>query len=156
VLGLYYISTSLLPHIWPYLTAPVLLIPFFAVYSLRDKTIFPYLLAFSIGVLADAYTANGIYINTIIFILIVALGKVVFTNLTNYGLERTSYLLSVVGSLLIYIFDFGIIVSNLANLNLYMIIGLNIFTNTVVVFIWYRFGQKYLDYVEKTTSERFR
>ncbi len=151
-----FLNISIFPHIWIYLTVPTLMVSFLAVYSLRDRTIFPYFLSFFIGLIYDSASTNNIPIFTITFIGIVIVGKLIFSNLTNYGLERTSYFLVVLAELSLAALSFETISASYQSLALYLILGLNMSMNLLLVFFWYRFGATYLDFVEKTTAERFR
>ncbi len=154
--ALYWLNISFLPHFWPYFSVPVLFLTFLSIYALRDKTIFPYILSFIFGLIYDGASIGLFPKFTVIFLTVTVVGKLIFVNLTNYGLERTSYLLYLIGTILLWLSTYDILVVNLNRFATYASQGVNLALGLFVIFLSYRFGEKYFDYVEKTTSERFR
>lgn len=156
VLGLYIINVSLLPHILISLSQIVLVLPFISLYSLRDKSIFPYILAVFAGLLYDGATVSAFPIFAVTFLLIVLAGKNIFSKITSYGVERTSLLLTVIGFFAIILSDWERLLTSYTNINLYLAVGTSFVVIIFIHFILFRVLQRYFDFVEKTTSERFR
>jgi len=156
VLGLYILNISFLPHILISLSQIVLILPFISLYSLRDKSIFPYILAVFAGLLYDGATVSVFPIFAVTFLLIVLAGKNIFSKITSYGVERTSLLLTAIGFFVLVLSDWERLLLSYTNLHLYFALGMSFIAIMVIHFVLFRIFQRYFDWVEKTTSERFR
>lgn len=156
VLGLYILNVSLLPHVSITLSQIVLVLPFISLYSLRDKSIFPYILAVFAGLLYDGATVSVFPIFAVTFLLIVLVGKNIFSKITSYGVERTSLLLTVIGFFAIVLSGWERLLTSYTNIHLYLSVGVSFIAIVVIHFVLFRVFQRYFDFVEKTTSERFR
>ncbi len=154
--GISVVNVSLLPHFWMPIAQIVFVLPFLSIYSLKDKTIFSYLLAVTLGVYYDTLTASSFPVFSVTFLLVTMVGKSFFSKITSYGVERTGWLLTLMGYGLILFSDWQRIGANLTHSGLY----LQLATNLLFLFVWqlvlYRALTPYFDWVEKFTSERFR
>ena len=151
-----YLDLSFLPHLLPWYATPILIVPFLAILSIKDATIFPIILAFIIGFVYDASSLGGLPIFTVSLVLMVLLSKILFSRLSNYGIMRTSLLLSSIALAIIYASSYQLILSNFSNYNVYINIAISAAITLIFCAVIYLILRKYFDWIEKTTSERFR
>jgi len=147
---------SFLPHFWPYLTTPILVLPYLAIISIKDKTIYPYFLALLAGLIYDSATRLTLPLYTLLFISIILFSKFLFSKLTSYSVNRAIYILVLVGYIISIFFSYDVIISSYQNVSLYILLIINILAVFTESFLLLRFGGKYFDWIEKETRERFR
>jgi hypothetical protein len=152
----YLINVSLTPHFGLSLSHIILVLPFISLYSLRDKTIFPYILSAIVGILYDGSAVSGFPVFSVTFILITLIGKNVFSKITSYGVERTGLYLTVIGYFLILFSDWGRLIANYSDITLYVDIVISLALLVVIQIMLFRVFKNYFEWVEKTTTERYR
>ncbi len=150
------LNVSLLPHFWPFSSQITFVLPFLAIYSLKDKTIFPYLLAVVLGLFYDSLTVASFPFFSVAFLIMTMIGKNFFSKITSYGVERTGWLLTLIGYLIILVSGWERVAVSYTNISLYTGVALNLVSLFVFQLLIFRLLVKYFDWVEKTTSERFR
>ena len=156
-LGLYFVELSLLPHFSPWLTVPFMMLPFLALLSARDRTIFPILLGGAVGLMMDATTLSHIPVFAIAFISVTAISKVFFAQFISYGESRASLLLTLLGLVIIYGFEIPTQLATFTWSIGWLIPILFNIALTFIVLVFMIFGfRKYFDWVEKTTEGRYR
>jgi hypothetical protein len=154
---LYFFELSLFPHFSPWLTIPFLLLPFFSILSVKDRTIFPIILAAIFGFLMDASVLSNFPIFVIAFVAITAISKLFFARFVSYGEMRATLLLTLFGLLIIYGFELPLSVTTLSWSFSWLIpIIFNFLLTYLVLAIMFLGFGKYFDWVEKSTEERFR
>ncbi len=154
---LYFIELSLFPHFSPWLVVPFLLLPFIAILSVKDRTVFPIILGASMGLLLDANTLGQMPIFTISFLLFTTVSKLFFLRFVSYGELRASVALTFIGLTSIYIAE---IVTQISTFKWSVSLLIPIIFNYILTFgilVLMIIGlRRYFDLVEKTTEERYR
>jgi len=154
---LYFVELSLLPHFSPWLTVPFLLLPFIAIISAKDRTIFPIILGGISGLLMDATTLNRLPVFAITFIVITAISKIFFARFISYGELRATLVLTLIGLILVYSLEIPALLSHFTLTYGWIVpIVFNILATYLVLIIMLYAFRKYFDWVEKTTEGRFR
>lgn len=153
---LYVTNVSLLPHFWILGTQFIFVIPFLSIYSLRDKTIFPYILAVGVGVFYDALTVSTFPYFAVVLLLTTVVGKNFFSKVTSYGVERTGLLLTVIAYFALLLSNWVLILSSYTKIVFYTNCLVSLVVLLIFQFVIYRVLGRYYDWVEKTTTERYR
>ena len=153
---LYALNSSFLPHFWFNFNHIILILPFITLYSLRDKTIFPYILAVAIGILYNTIILSSFSYFAVIFLLVTIVGKNIFSKIASYGMSRAAFILTIFGYLLYLASDWKLILNSYNQPKLYISLLFNAFILFLVQIIFTKIFAKYFDWVEKTTTERYR
>ncbi|GEM_PF-1082076 len=154
---LYFMELSLLPHFSPWLTIPFLLLPFLSLLSIKDRTIFPIILAAIFGFLLDANVLSKFPIFTIAFVAVTAISKLFFARFVSYGELRASFILTLLGLVIIYGFEVPTQIATLSwSFGWLVPIFFNFILTYLVLIIMIIGFRKYFDWVEKSTEERYR
>jgi len=150
------LGISFLPHFWPYLTTPILVLPYLAIISIKDKTIYPYFMALFAGVIYDVATKLTLPLYTLLFIFIILISKFLFSKLTSYSINRAIYILVAIGFIISVSFSYETVINSYQYSSLYILLVTNLFALFIESFLLLHFGGRYFDWIEKETSERFR
>jgi hypothetical protein len=145
---------SIVPRLSYYLSLPILALPFIVIVCLRDRTIYPIILALISGIIYSAASGNSIYVLT--FLFVAAIGKVFFANSQNYNYIRSSLALLLIGLAGTIFASYGIIMKSYLNPSLYLLIGLYLLSSIALLPIYGFIGRRFFDYIDKYTAERFR
>lgn len=151
-------EVSMLPHFLVLPAGPFLLLPFISIISMKDRTIFPIILAAIMGIFTDGITGNRVPLFTITYVLVVLVSKLFFTRFTSYGEMRAS-LISLTGALVIILgVDMAVRFMDISSWSVSWILPLSISIALTyfLLFIYLWVGHRYFTWVEKETEERFR
>lgn len=155
-LGLYFIDLSLLPHTQVWISAPLFLLAFISIISMKDRTIFPIFLAGIMGYLTDSVIMNTVTIYSIAYLSIAIITKVAMNRFISYGELRANFITALLGIVVIYGFDIYTRIDNLNYLGLTIQIGLNTSLMFILIVFYLRAGRKYFSWIEDETESRFR
>lgn len=150
------LNVSFFPHFLYLSLGFNIFLPFLAMYSIKDKTLFPVLLAFFAGIMYDAFILYNFPIFTILFLFVTITAKLLFNNDSSYNVDRTALIVVGLGLFLQTILNYQVLQNSFTELNLYLSVAGGIIFTLLWAIIMYKLFPRYFDWVEKTTSERFR
>lgn len=153
---LFFLEVSVLPHFWFYLAGPFLFLPFLSIISLRDRTIFPIILAAALGLVSDSVSGNVIPVFLIAYLAVTLISKVFMSKFTSYGEIRANIINITIGMFIIYGTDLVLTMGNIKGLQWLLPILINMSVTYLLLIIYIIAGQKYFNWLEKETEERFR
>ena len=153
---LFFLEASFLPHLLPLSIAPLLILPFISILSLKDRTIYPIFLGGMLGIVTDSISGNQIPIYFISYLLIVLVSKVFLTRFISYGEFRANLLTVTIGMSAIYLVDITSIYAHIQSWAWLTSLVISIFTTYLVLALYLWVGQAYFTWLEKETEERFR
>jgi len=155
-LVLFLAEVSLLSHFLPWITLPVLVLPFLVIVSMKDRTIYPIFLAGTLGLLTDSVSGGNLHIYLATYLGIVLISKVFLNRFLSYGEFRANLINLAFGVFVIYGADIALKLSVLGGWFWILPIMLNVFVVVVILSLYTLFGQRYFCWLEKETEERFR
>lgn len=155
-ISLYFLELSLLPHFISWSPMPLLVLPFLSILGLKDRTIFPIILAGIMGIITDSVSGNVIPVFSIAYVLVTLISKIFQAQFLSYG-EMRAYMINI--SLALFIIfgtDFALKIQGLHGFSWVLPLGLSIIITYVLLILYTFLGRKYFSWIEKETEERFR
>lgn len=156
VVGLFFVESSMLPHFLSGIMTPLLVLPFISILVLKDRTLFPIILAGVLGMLTDAVAGNYIPVYSIAYLLVIFTSKVFFNRFISYGEFRANIINVFMAITIIYGTEIALTLENINNADWILPLLLNIVLTFAFLFLYMRFGRKYFSWIEKETEERYR
>lgn len=154
--SLIFVEVSLMPHLISWLAVPFLLLPFISIISIKDRTIFPVLLAGVVGISMDAVSGNVIPIYSIAYVLIAVISKVLLGRFISYGELRANMINMIIGITVIYGTELALNFGNIHDFSWLWMFLVDIACAFLVLIVYIWLGRKYFSWVEKMTEERYR
>lgn len=154
--SLIFAEVSLAPHFLSWLAVPSLVLPFISIISIKDRTIFPIILAGLSGLVMDAVSANPIPFYSIAYISIAVISKVFLGIFVSYGEFRANLINMGVGLAVIYGSELAMKVGNIQSFDWMWVLIVNIPLAFLVLAFYMWAGRNYFSWIEKETEERFR
>jgi hypothetical protein len=153
---LFFADVSLLPHFLPWLTVPFLFLPFISILSLKDRTIFPIILAGVMGLATDAVSGSPVPVFSIAYMAVVIISKVFMGRFLSYGEIRANLINVSVGLTIIYGVNLAIQINTVSGYLWVLAVLANIGATflTLIAYLW--FGHDFFLWIEKETEERYR
>jgi len=153
---LFLAEVSLLPHFLPWLTLPILVLPFISIISLKDRTIFPVILACLLGLLTDSVAGGQVHIYLVAYLGVVLISKLFLDRFLSYGEFRANMISLAFGITIIYGADLAFKIGSLSGWSWVLPLLANLLAILAVLTLYVWLGQRYFCWLEKETEERFR
>lgn len=154
--ALFFAEISLLPHLTLWFSVPFLLLPFLSIISLKDRTIFPLILAGFFGLLTDAVSGNAIPVFSIAYLSVVIISKIFFGKFVSYGEFRANLITISIGIAIIYGTDLALRLTSISGFYWLLPFVFNIVFAYLLLILYIWAGRTYFAWIEKNTEERFR
>lgn len=153
---LFFLELSFIPHFGLWMGIPFLLLPFISIISIKDRTIFPVILAAVAGLLVDSVSTVVVPVYAIAFISIALVSKIFLNRFISYGEFRANIINISIGLLIIFGTDIAFRINSISSYAWLWPFSFGIFLTFLTLAIYMYFGHNYFSWVEKETEERFR
>lgn len=155
-LVLYFVEVSILPHFSFIFVGPLLVLPFISILSLKDRSIFPIILAGVMGILTDALTGGTVPIFLIAYVSIVLISNVFMGRFISYGEIRANIINITIGMVIIYGTDIVIRLTAINSLSWFVPFAVAVGLTYLLLVLYLLVGRTYFAWIEKESEERFR
>lgn len=158
MVGLISFETSLLPYFQVNGVVPFVVLSFLAALAVRYQGTFHLVLAFLTGVYFDSISSVFPGTFTIIFTCTMLLGRLVFFRETGYNAFQSFLILLSTSSIILYIiFGVNLLLSNsMVWIDYIVTTVIAIALTTIFGYFIYKTFDRYIDWMNKKTEERFR
>lgn len=154
--GLFFAELSFFPHFLPLLSVPFLILPFISIISLKDRSMYPIILAGIMGILTDAVAETVFPVFSTTYLVIAIISKFFLNRYESYGEFRANVINLSIGVLIIYGTELALHMGSLSGFSWILPFVLNIGMAFLALALYVLLGRRFFVWVEKKTEERFR
>lgn len=155
-MALMLLEVSLAPHLMFIFPLPLFLLPFISIISLKDRTVFPIILAFIMGIIMDAAVNSTIPIYLFAYLSVVIISRVFMGRFISYGEGRANIINIGIGIMIIYGVQIFYKLEYIKSWHWLVPLALSIAVTYILLPIYLRLGRRYFSWIEQETEERFR